>query len=173
MTEIRNCPTCLNDFTVKFKCRKKRFCSKRCARTGENNPAWKGDNVGMQQVHTWVEKRLGRPDKCSKCSRVGNVDLANISQEYKRDLDDWEWLCRKCHMESDGRLDIFLSHSQKKKLPEKDCLQCGVSFEPYSQRSKFCSMSCRTTYTNLTQMDYKNRKSAWETRKKKNTTYIN
>ena len=31
-------------------------------------------------------------------------DLANISQEYRRDVDDFEWLCRSCHMKKDGRI---------------------------------------------------------------------
>jgi len=162
MQEIRTCPVCKNEFTVKFKCRKTIFCSKSCSSTGEYNSSWKGDKVGKVQVHTWVEKALGRPDRCSKCGNVGKVDLANISQEYKRDLDDWEWLCRKCHMESDGRLEKFLSHSNKfNKVPDMNCLKCGSQFTPKSNKRKFCSKSCSATYINLNQRDYSNRKSAW------------
>lgn len=149
------CETCGQNFDVKWASRKRRFCSKSCAHIGENNPSWKGDNVGVQQVHTWVEKKLGRPDKCSKCNAVGNVDLANISQEYKRDFTDWEWLCRRCHMESDGRLSKFLSHSNMHNLiPEKPCLNCGKEFKPWNNAGLYCSMSCRTTYVNLNKKDY-------------------
>lgn len=134
---------------------KRRFCSKSCAHTGANNPSWKGDKVGVQQVHTWVEKRLGRPDRCSNCETIGKVDLANISQQYKRDLDDWKWLCRRCHMESDGRLEKFLSHSNMhNRIPEKPCLNCGRLFKPWNHHGLYCSISCRTTYVNLHKKDY-------------------
>ena len=80
------------------------------SRIAENNPNWKGDNVGLTALHQWVKKRLVRSKYCKDCKVALAVDLANISQEYKRDLSDWEWLCRKCHMKKDGRLEIFLSH---------------------------------------------------------------
>ena len=81
------------------------------SKTDERNPSWKGDSVSLYGLHRWVERKIGRPDKCSLCKTVGKVDLANISQEYKRDLSDWEWLCRKCHMTKDGRLKMFrLNH---------------------------------------------------------------
>lgn len=158
MGTVCKCEYCKKDFTVKFKCRVRRFCTKKCARSGENNPAWVGDKVGIVQVHTWVARELGRPGECSKCGKAGNVDLANISQQYKRDLDDWEWLCRKCHMESDGRLDIFKSHSNmNNKAPDQNCLLCGKLFTPKSYKRQFCSMSCSATHTNLNKRDYSGR----------------
>jgi hypothetical protein len=39
---------------------------------------------------------------CQQCRKP--YDLANVSVEYKRDLNDWQWLCRRYHMLSDGRL---------------------------------------------------------------------
>lgn len=72
------------------------------------NSMWKGDDVGYEGLHTWVKRKLKQPDKCQKCGKNKKLDLANISQQYKRNLDDWEWLCRKCHMISDGRLEKML-----------------------------------------------------------------
>jgi hypothetical protein len=55
------------------------------------------------------------------CKQKRKLEVANISQQYKRDLSDWEWLCRKCHMTKDGRLKVFLTHSYKKsQLPIKN-----------------------------------------------------
>lgn len=151
----RICEKCGEQFKVKWACRKQRFCSKSCAHSGENNPSWVGDGVGIVQVHAWMEKELGRPDKCSKCGKVGKVDLANKSGNYKRDKNDWEWLCRKCHMESDGRLEKFLSTSNKfNRIPNRNCDQCGKEYWPYTRKSKFCSHSCRTTYVNLNTKNY-------------------
>ena len=72
---------------------------------GERHPQWKGDGVSYKGLHSWVRKHLVKPGLCQDCGRVAPYDLANISQQYKRDLSDWEWLCRRCHMEKDGRLE--------------------------------------------------------------------
>ena len=70
----------------------------------ENNPMWAGDNVKLPALHRWVERRKPKPKLCVKCKKVEPRDLANISGEYRRDINDFEWLCRKCHMTIDGRL---------------------------------------------------------------------
>lgn len=72
---------------------------------GDKNGMWKGDNVGYAGLHAWVKKWGKLPNGCEECGRTDvPLDLANISQEYKRDLNDWEWLCRRCHMQKDGRM---------------------------------------------------------------------
>lgn len=76
----------------------------------EKNPQWKGNKVGRSALHAWIKHRLKKPIRCSNCSQIGPVDLANISQEYKRDLTDWEWLCRKCHMKKDGRMEKLIKY---------------------------------------------------------------
>lgn len=97
-----------------------KFCSHKCysvsektTKLGELNPMWKGDKVLYGALHLWIKSRLKKPKKCSNCNKISkNIDLANISQKYKRDLKDWEWLCRRCHMISDGRMKIFLNSSR-------------------------------------------------------------
>jgi len=72
---------------------------------GEKNGNWKGDDVQYAGIHSFITRRKKQPEKCENCGKItAKLDLANISQEYKRDLDDWEWLCRKCHMVKDGRI---------------------------------------------------------------------
>src|SRR5437867_10867675 len=73
----------------------------------DGNPNWYGDNVGYRGVHKWVRYRLQKPQLCVRCKDRAALDLANISGKYLRDLTDWEWLCRLCHMKSDGRLTEF------------------------------------------------------------------
>lgn len=72
---------------------------------GNKNPNWKGDNVSYDGLHDWVEYHKGKPRKCEKCGKLGEkyYDWANISHQYKRDLDDWMRLCRKCHKQYDMR----------------------------------------------------------------------
>lgn len=55
-------------------------------------------------IHAWVSRHKPQPFLCEKCSLRRSYDLANISGEYKRDINDYEWLCRSCHMKNDGRM---------------------------------------------------------------------
>lgn len=75
---------------------------------GVKNSNWKGDNVGYSALHVWVLSQKIKPEKCECCGVNPPFDAANISGEYKRDLSDWEYLCRSCHMEKDGRKAKFI-----------------------------------------------------------------
>lgn len=77
------------------------------AKMGDKNPMWRGDKVSYGALHDWVKWHKPKPLICEVCKLKKRLDLANISQKYLRDLFDWEWLCRKCHMEKDGRLAVF------------------------------------------------------------------
>lgn len=76
---------------------------------GKNHHLWKGDNVSYKALHGWVRRNKPMVSFCESCRLVPPYDVANISskkgaQTYNRDLNNWRWLCRRCHMESDGRL---------------------------------------------------------------------
>jgi len=94
-----------------------RFC-------GENNPTWKGDKAGLIAIHQWVRRRKPQPSLCEKCNLNKPYDLANISQQYKRDINDFEWLCRKCHMTDDNRI-INFNKKRHIKKGGKNCT-CNV-----------------------------------------------
>ena len=85
--------------------------------TGEKNRMWKGGitkkyykkhprilSNSYSAIHRWLHRRIKKPKFCECCMTNPPRDLANISQKYKRDLSDWEWLCRRCHMTKDNRL---------------------------------------------------------------------
>lgn len=74
------------------------------AKCGYKNPMWKGDEVGYKEMHIWLKTKKSKPALCENCNEETPFDLANISGEYKRDINDYQWLCRKCHMVSDGRM---------------------------------------------------------------------
>ena len=61
------------------------------------------------------------PNKCERCNKKSNLDMANISGKYHFDLSDWEFLCRKCHMHSDGRI----NNLSKGRWSEKTYCECG------------------------------------------------
>ena len=69
-----------------------------------NNPMWKGDNVSLVPLHQWIRRRKSKPEFCEFCSISKPYDLANISGKYRRDIDDFMWLCRSCHMKFDYKV---------------------------------------------------------------------
>lgn len=81
---------------------------------GDKNPNWKGNKVSIPGVHDYIRYRLPRPEKCQCCNEGYPIDLANISQKYQRDISDWEWLCRRCHMTKDGRMKNLKQYSHLK-----------------------------------------------------------
>ena len=82
----------------------------------EKNPQWKGDNVGLIALHRWVRNRKPKPLLCECCGVRKPYDLANVSGEYKRDINDFEWLCRRCHMELDDRMNRRKPNGQFERL---------------------------------------------------------
>ena len=70
----------------------------------ETHPRWKGDDVGYIALHQWVRKHKGEPNECEMCKTktAKKFEWANISGEYKRELNDWTRLCTKCHHEYDN-----------------------------------------------------------------------
>ena len=81
---------------------------------GYRNPQWKGDDVSYSALHGWVRRNLLKPSFCDMCKTNNPLDVANISGNYLRDLTDWQWLCRKCHMLSDGRYQIAITNLENR-----------------------------------------------------------
>lgn len=128
--------------------RKKMRESGKGLHTNEKNSMWKGDKVGKAALHDWVKRNKPKPDFCENCEKVPPYDLANISQEYKRDVNDFKWLCRSCHMKEDGRLkQLQMNHKPPKKgiQIEITCSNCGKVFyviPSQAKKRKTCSRKC-------------------------------
>ena len=65
---------------------------------------WKGDNASYSSIHKWINKYKKKPLLCEHCGKEKKLDWANIDHKYKRNLNDWIALCRKCHIKYDGEL---------------------------------------------------------------------
>lgn len=70
----------------------------------EKSANWKGDNIGIDALHYRIKQLHPKPTSCEYCNKPKKLDLHNVSGEYKEILSDWVWICRKCHIELDGRL---------------------------------------------------------------------
>lgn len=118
----------------------------------EKNPNWKGDSVGYVALHEWVRSRKPKPLSCEICKINKPYDLANISQEYKRDVNDFEWLCRSCHMTKDKRLENL------KSTAIINCIDCNKIYQGLKGKSWFCSKQCkfRNKYKRYNKLYWKN-----------------
>lgn len=79
--------------------------------SGERNSMWK-NNVGFSGIHSYILRHKSKLDECESCHRRCRLDLAfkddkagSKNKVYTRNVNDYHWLCRKCHMKRDGRLD--------------------------------------------------------------------
>ena len=93
---------------------------KNSIRSGALNGMWKGESVGYASLHMWVRRKLGHPSKCENCSfksdNPRDIHWANLSHEYKRDLEDWIGLCVSCHTHYDnGRTEVHKVIEEKLK----------------------------------------------------------
>lgn len=73
----------------------------------ERHGGWKGNKVGYYALHAWIKRKLGKAKYClfaktlySDCSP--SFQWANISREYKRNLEDWMQLCVRHHKQYDS-----------------------------------------------------------------------
>lgn len=54
-------------------------------------------------IHKWVARNFGKATYCtfSKNHKATRYHWANISGKYKKDRNDWQPLCVKCHFQFD------------------------------------------------------------------------
>lgn len=107
----KSCLHCGKEFRVPPSLERVNTCSKSCgkklsAKVGQLHPLWK-EKPSYRTMHKWVERQLGKPDKCVFCETYHlsghQIHWANISGEHKRDLSDWIRLCVKCHKDFDRK----------------------------------------------------------------------
>jgi len=99
---------------------------------GSESSSWKGDytNITVHQLHWRIIQKKPKPDLCETCHEKKAFDLTNISPKYdsntyNEDLTNWKWLCRRCHMTKDGRLNTLVStYNIPKNTPDMKCSIC-------------------------------------------------
>ncbi len=78
------------------------YCNIQCyhqyKKIGKFNP-----ELSYRALHKWVIKNKPRSEACEECNSFKKLDAANISGKYKKDINDFKWLCRKCHSKLDKK----------------------------------------------------------------------
>lgn len=69
------------------------------------NEFYRRQKAEYTRLHRWVAKSFPTPAECEHCGvqDAKQYDWASIEDRYTRERDDWEYLCRSCHVKSDGR----------------------------------------------------------------------
>jgi len=146
---IFTCEVCNNKFEREYRAnRLPRFCSHACdgiAKKGKANVNWSGEKISRQSIHGWIRLNYKKPKLCQDCGIKVPYDLANISptynpETYTRDIKNWRWLCRSCHMKSDGRSKKLFENSQINEV--RVCRNCSKQFNARFVKHYHCSKPC-------------------------------
>jgi len=56
----------------------------------KKNPSYFG-------VHSYIRRYKPKPEGCEICGSKSKLELSSKTHEYKRDVDEYRYLCRSCH----------------------------------------------------------------------------
>lgn len=83
----------------------------------------KGNVLGYQALHKLLRKILMPPDSCEFCHKPKKLQLANMTGIYNLDINNWRYLCAKCHVYYDGTVyNLKCKHSD----PEENSINPRV-----------------------------------------------
>jgi hypothetical protein len=87
---------------------------------GELNGQWKGDDIKYDAIHAYVNRHKPKTvdGLCEICHEKPYRDLALNSNKktYSRNINDYSYLCRLCHMVTDSRIARFYDSKNQTKL---------------------------------------------------------
>lgn len=96
-----------------------------------NHHNFRGDLAKPKTGH-WRARQLFDLGKCEKCDQSAVERHHKDGNTLNNDPLNIERLCRRHHMESDGRLAQLISNNKirQKPLPAIPCITCGVPSKP-------------------------------------------
>ena len=68
---------------------------------GEKSGRWKGEEAGYVAIHTHIRKNKIKPKNCEICGENKILELSNKDHKYRRNIEDYQYLCKKCHAQYD------------------------------------------------------------------------
>lgn len=96
--------------------------------------------------HNWIERRKGKPNECQVCSDTTKTmyHWANISGEYKKDINDWRRLCARCHARENHKNDLCKyghpdteENTKMRSSGKRDCRTCArISWSKYNLKMR-------------------------------------
>jgi hypothetical protein len=81
--------------------------NKALAVTGERNGQWTGDAASANAGHLRAARMYPDPGMCTRCGKKRAERHHKDGNPANNDPSNIDFLCRRCHMEADGRLGRF------------------------------------------------------------------
>ena len=96
---------------------------------GKDVYCWKGDGAsdGTKRARAQRSIPLG---PCEKCGKLGVDRHHRDGDTGNNRRSNIAILCRRCHMEEDGRLQSFAALTPVAAQPPKPCIVCGQPYKP-------------------------------------------
>ena len=104
-------------------CRPRKYCSQDCGQrsmsgrkqtqehikkrilSGDAHPLWEGPSVSERGGRARALRAYPSPSNCERCGKSGRLDRHHKDENTANNLrENIEFLCRKCHMTADGRI---------------------------------------------------------------------
>lgn len=71
------------------------------------------------------------PERCERCDQRKPLERHHIDEDTGNNKpENLAALCRRCHMEVDGRLAAFVTLPKRKAVPPKPCAECERLAKP-------------------------------------------
>ena len=67
--------------------------------------------MNYSKLHEFIRKQKKKPRYCEFCKKNLPTQLAKVTEYYTKNIEDYRYLCIKCHRKFDKR------HSSKQKSP--------------------------------------------------------
>ena len=93
------CKECHKEYMVTYrKDNREKLLKQSVKRTGKYVKKHRQYYNNYTNIHEWVRRHKQKPKICCICNERRKLELANISGEYKRDIKDFLYVCKKCHV---------------------------------------------------------------------------
>lgn len=81
-------------------------------RKGKDCPSWLGDQAQYSGIHRWIQQNWQKTGICEECGSIPTTkgrnkwatQWSNNDHLYKRDREEWQELCPKCHKKKDKEI---------------------------------------------------------------------
>lgn len=92
---------------------------------GEKNPNWVGNDFKtIEGIHYRIRTQLPMPLMCEICGVCSPQELSNKDHKYSLKLEDWQWLCIRCHRDyDDNYIKNFKKVNDARKLEKEKRLK--------------------------------------------------
>jgi hypothetical protein len=119
------CPDCGGWKAKKaYRCR---ACSPKPAEAARAR--WK-DNPSDSAGRTRAQNLHALPENCERCARAVRLERHHLdANPANNERGNIQFLCRRCHMEVDGRLDKLRVMSPEPRAARR-CSECGLYYKP-------------------------------------------